>query len=268
MDILSVNCCSSSHGENVAQMHGSAIISPHLLAVSVLACKPESFSGHAKGGLPSKSMIKRLVDIGARRASQLGSLLSKCCAGNEAALLGGYRLVHNEEVKPEAIREGGFAAMVRQASPENLERMLAITAFLAVRLLQLQESHDMPASLQAKKCNAGLSEDEWKILWVSTEHCPLPSSPPAADWAYLALAKLGGVVDTKRTGRPSWSTMWHAGFVCKSVSKVTNSVSNWRLNCDQETAPAGEQSEPLRDFHVKRIFPRRFSAMGDSPTGC
>ena len=90
--------------------------------------------------------------------------------------------------------------------------MVAITAFLAVRLLQLRESQGLPAVQEITKCEELLREDEWKILWVSTERdTPLPS-PPSARWAYLALAKLGGFADTKRTGRPGWDTLWHGWF--------------------------------------------------------
>ncbi len=90
--------------------------------------------------------------------------------------------------------------------------MLVITAFLAVRLLQLHEIQNVPDNQPARKCDEVLSEDEWKILWVSTERSPPPTSPPPARWAYLALAKLGGFTDTKYTGRPGWSTMWHGWF--------------------------------------------------------
>ncbi len=100
----------------------------------------------------------------------------------------------------------------RFQSPENLERMVAITAFLAVRLLQLRESQSQPAAQEAAPCDRGLREDEWKVLWVSTERCPPPPSAPSARWAYLALAKLGGFSDTKRTGRPGWDTIWHGWF--------------------------------------------------------
>lgn len=100
----------------------------------------------------------------------------------------------------------------RFQSPENLERMIAITAFLAVRLLQLRESQSSPATQESMKCDELLSEDEWKILWVSTERCSPPPSPPSARWAYLALARLGGFTDTKRTGRAGWDTLWHGWF--------------------------------------------------------
>ncbi len=70
--------------------------------------------------LGDERRTKRLVDIGSRMASQLGSSLSKSCEGDEAALLGGYRLLRNDEVEPEAIRAGGFAATARQAQDHEL----------------------------------------------------------------------------------------------------------------------------------------------------
>lgn len=96
----------------------------------------------------------------------------------------------------------------RFQSADNLERMIAITAFLAVRLLQLRENQSQPDI----PCDTVLSEDEWKVLWISTQRCQPPPSAPSARWAYLALAKLGGFTDTKRTGRPGWDALWHGWF--------------------------------------------------------
>lgn len=91
----------------------------------------------------------------------------------------------------------------------NLERMLVITAFLAVRLLQLRELLDATETTSEKV----LAEDEWKILWLSTErNKPFPNTAPPAHWAFYAIAKLGGFSDTKRTGRVGWDTIWHGWF--------------------------------------------------------
>ena len=49
----------------------------------------------------------------------------------------------------------------------NLERMLVITAFVAVRLLQLREAM-MVASDRSTNCCEALDEDQWKVLWVTT----------------------------------------------------------------------------------------------------
>jgi hypothetical protein len=93
---------------------------------------------------------------------------------------------------------------------DNLERMLVITAFLVVRLPQLRERLDTPVETT---CETVLSEDEWKALWLSTEHNqPIPTTAPSARWAIYAIAKLGGFADTKRTGRLGWDTIWHCWF--------------------------------------------------------
>ena len=95
----------------------------------------------------------------------------------------------------------------------NLERMLAVTAFLAVRLLQLRELLDKPVNTARTSCEKVLAEAEWKVLWLSTErNKPLPNTAPPTTWAYYALAKLGGFTDTKRTGRVGWDTIWHGWF--------------------------------------------------------
>ena len=81
--------------------------------------------------------------------------------------------------------------------------MLVVAAFLAVRLLQLRELLDATETTSEKV----LTEDEWKVLWVSTErNKPLPKTAPPAHWAFYAIAKLGGFTDTKRTGRVGWDT--------------------------------------------------------------
>jgi hypothetical protein len=95
----------------------------------------------------------------------------------------------------------------------NLERMLVITAFLAVRLLQLRERLDAPADAPGTTCETMLNEDEWKVLWLSTEcNQPIPTTAPSARWAFYAIAKLGRFADTKRTGCPGWDTIWHGWF--------------------------------------------------------
>ncbi len=56
-----------------------------------------------------------LVSVAAVMLKQTGKLLSKSCQGDDAALLGGYRLLRNDDVKPEAIRAGGVAEVAPQA---------------------------------------------------------------------------------------------------------------------------------------------------------
>lgn len=102
----------------------------------------------------------------------------------------------------------------RYQSPANLARILVLTAFLAVRLLQLREAYAAPPPTAMPQPDVtGLAEDEWKVLWVSTQpRKALPASAPSARWCFLALAKLGGFADTKRTGRPGWQAVWEGWF--------------------------------------------------------
>ncbi len=123
-----------------------------------------------------------------------------------------YELRWRIEDYHKAWKSGVGVERQRFQSAANLERMLVITAFLAVRLLQLREILDAPNDDEQVSCDTLLSEDEWKVLWVSTQRSAPPTTAPSIRWACLAVAKLGGFTDTKRTGRPGWDTMWHGWF--------------------------------------------------------
>ena len=110
--------------------------------------------------------------------------------------------------------------------PENLERMVSILAFVAVRLMQLRECLTFSAQLRARglkeqaeaiesqPCTNVLTQDEWRILYLNANKRrvrypkKLPKEVPTLKWAYRAIAKLGGFYDSKRTGIASWTTMW------------------------------------------------------------
>lgn len=121
-----------------------------------------------------------------------------------------YELRWRIEDYHKAWKSGVGVERQRFQSVGNLERMLVITAFLAVRLLQLREILDTQD--EQASCDTLLSEDEWKVLWASTQSSQPPATAPSIRWACLAVAKLGGFTDTKRTGRPGWDTMWHGWF--------------------------------------------------------
>jgi len=103
-------------------------------------------------------------------------------------------------------KSGCGVKYLRMPYRNNLQRMAAILAFVAVRLLQLKEwSADEPES----PCTHLLSENEWKCLWYKNEKGkPFPNSPPTTRWAFYAVAKLGGWIDTRRTGRVGWEALW------------------------------------------------------------
>ncbi|MDA3922240.1 MAG: transposase DNA-binding-containing protein [Salinisphaera sp.] len=62
---------------------------------------------------------RRLVDVGARLAWQVGASMARRYEGEAAALLGSYRLMRNDAVSPEAIREGGLGHMAQQDQPHG-----------------------------------------------------------------------------------------------------------------------------------------------------
>lgn len=89
---------------------------------------------------------------------------------------------------------------------DNLERMMTVTAHVAVRLLQLK----LLGEAGSESCETVLAPEEWHCLHVIAKPgTRLPKRPPSALWALHAVARLGGWYDTKRTGRIGWQTLWH-----------------------------------------------------------
>ncbi len=74
---------------------------------------------------------------------------------------------------------------------DNLECMVVIKAFIAVRVLGLRQG--------------GVSEE------TQNDSCKKILTP-TLKWACLKQAKLGRWYDSKRTGRPGWVVMWDGCF--------------------------------------------------------
>ncbi len=102
----------------------------------------------------------------------------------------------------------GIAAYADQ---DNLERIVVIKAFIAVRVLGLRQG-GISEETQNDSCEKILLPTEWKLLWVKLEGKPLPSQTPTLKWACLKLAKLRRWHDSKRTGRPGCVVMWDGWF--------------------------------------------------------
>lgn len=105
---------------------------------------------------------------------------------------------------------------VRMQSRDNLERMVVILAFIAVRVLALRQGGLSEETLN-RSCEEVLSRLEWKLLWVKQEGKALPEKAPNLKWAYLALAKMGRWYDSKRTGRAGWIVMWEGWFKLQDI---------------------------------------------------
>jgi hypothetical protein len=119
-----------------------------------------------------------------------------------------YALRWRIEEFHKAWKSGAQVEHMRMQSRQSLERMIVMLAFIAVRLLQLREVLDQPQA-KDKACTEVLSEQEWKVLWVSsTGKADLPSRVPTLGWAYEAVARLGHFTDSKHTGRASWAAMY------------------------------------------------------------
>lgn len=80
---------------------------------------------------------------------------------------------------------------------DNLQRMIAVTAFVAVRLLQIREHIETSVEGDGCSCDVVFERDEWHVLWKAKERKPLPAQPPSLSWAYYAIATLGGFTDAK-----------------------------------------------------------------------
>lgn len=117
---------------------------------------------------------------------------------------------------------GALVEALRMQTRDNLERMVTILAFVAVRVLALRQG-GVSEETQNESCESVLSPVEWKLLWVKQEGKALPERPPTLKWACLSLAKLGRWYDSKRTGRPGWIVIWDGWF------RLQEMVEGYRL---------------------------------------
>lgn len=134
-----------------------------------------------------------------------------------------YELRWRIEDFHKAWKSGCNVEKLRMQYSDNLEKMIVVLSFLAIRLLQLKEYFEAETLVPDERdvcisCEELLTEIEWKVLWITVEKKDLPSTPPTAAWAYHAIAKLGGWSNSKRTGRASWSTIWDGW--CKLAERV------------------------------------------------
>jgi hypothetical protein len=103
----------------------------------------------------------------------------------------------------------------------NLERLMAVTAPIAVRILQIRA---LARSNPTTPCSVVLSPADWQCLFSKVNsNQPLPKRPPTNAWAFTAIAKLGGWRDTKRTGRVGWQALW------RGWAKLQDLVEGWKL---------------------------------------
>jgi hypothetical protein len=110
--------------------------------------------------------------------------------------------------------DGTDIESLRLQSKENMERLVTINGFIAIRILQLKFANELPANTS---CETVLSTKAWKLLWLKRVKTELPDTTPDMSWAYQELAKLGGWKDTKRTGRASVKVLWQGWLKLQAI---------------------------------------------------
>lgn len=109
----------------------------------------------------------------------------------------------------------------RLQSLDNLQRLMAVTAPIAVRILQLRT---LAQANPKASCTQRLSNDQWRCLFAKVEpQRPLPKKPPSLEAALFAIAKLGGWRDTKQNRRIGWQALW------RGWTKLQTLVEGWQL---------------------------------------
>lgn len=107
-------------------------------------------------------------------------------------------------------------------SIDNLERMMVITAHVAVRLMQLRALS--VAGRGCDSCESAFTREEWHCLHKSVApEDPLPARAPPVRWALESIARLGGWANSKGTGQIGWSTLWHGWDVYQQQ------LAGWRM---------------------------------------
>lgn len=106
---------------------------------------------------------------------------------------------------------------LRMQCRDNLERMVVILAFIAVRVHQLRYLGINKKVAEQVSCEVILSPIEWKLLWRKQETRALPTLAPSLYWAYRSIGKLGGWYDSKRNGRIGWETLWEGWFKLQTI---------------------------------------------------
>lgn len=113
----------------------------------------------------------------------------------------------------------------RFQTADNLRRVLAILAFIAVRMMQLRTGLNKKSKAS---CEQVLSPPYWQCLYASVNPGKrIPRKPPTVAWAAQSLAKLAGWIPTKRGAPPGYLTLW------KGWSVLEDRVEGWLLAMEQ-----------------------------------
>ncbi len=98
---------------------------------------------------------------------------------------------------------------LRLQRKNNIKRTAIIQAFIAVRLMQLQELAQNNEQAKGVSCEVCVEKITWQLLWMKVDKGKtIPKEAPSLYWFYYALARLGGWYDSKRNGRVGIKALW------------------------------------------------------------
>ena len=124
--------------------------------------------------------------------------------------------------------DGTNIEALRMQTRDALLRAVVLCMFAAVPLMRLRcdllgddirrrwpqpikrpKAPTPPEPPPSKPCTSVLPQTYWPVLWQAVEReTAIPEQVPTCRWALSALAKLGGWMDSKRTGRPGYTVLW------------------------------------------------------------
>lgn len=144
--------------------------------------------------------------------------------------------------------DGTNVEALRMQTRDNLLRVAVPMAFVAVRIMTLRdgylreqfrkrlpqlENHPEP-EIDARAvpvCTDVLTDLQWQVLWLLlNKNKELPTKTPDLQWAMRSIAKLGGWLDTKRTGRPGYPTLWKGWRKLSDAVEATQLAQHLRTN--------------------------------------
>jgi hypothetical protein len=145
--------------------------------------------------------------------------------------------------------DGTNVEALRMQTRDNLLRIAVPMAFVAVRIMTLRdeylgeqfrkrlpqvENRPEPESQPrpVRPCTYVLTDFQWQVLWILLhKDKPIPrEGPPDLSWAMRGIAKLGGWLDTKRTGRPGYPTLWQGWRKLDDAVDVARLAQHLRID--------------------------------------
>jgi hypothetical protein len=144
--------------------------------------------------------------------------------------------------------DGTNVEALRMQTRDNLLRIAVPMAFVAVRIMTLRDEYlgeqfrkRLPQlegrpepefqPRPARPSIYALTDLQWQVLWLLLhKDKPIPKEPPDLSWAMRGIARLGGWLNTKRTGRPGYGTLWQGWRKLSDAVDVVRLAQHLRID--------------------------------------